>query len=333
MRFRRTLTVAAAATLSVTAFIWGTTNRVAPEAVESVIIQAASLEQAAAAVEAVGGEITHELRIIDAVGAQLTTQQRSDLGSGVRSYENAPVEAAALATGDTRLDTYITDTFSSTDDAFFPKQTDADQLHDQYIDGRGIGIAVVDTGIWGTLGGLAFDPVGDVRVPAAYDAINNRLTRHKRNQNSLAGDFNMDGSGHGSHISSVAVNSTPLPSGDFAGIAPAATLVPVKAFNSNGQGTYADVIRGLDWVYSNASRYKIRVVNLSFSATAQSHYWDDPINQAVMELWRSNLVVVASAGNAGPDPMTIGVPGNLPTSSRWGRRPIATRPTTPVTIG
>ena len=89
-------------------------------------------------------------------------------------------------------------------------------------------------------------------------------------------------------------------------------MIPVKAFNDNGQGTYADVIRGLDWVHSNRSRYNIRVVNLSFSAPPQSHYWDDPINQAVMELWRSDLVVVASAGNTGPDPMTIGVPGNLP---------------------
>ena len=265
-----------------------------------------------AAVEAVGGEITHELGIINAVGARLTTRQRSELGLGIRSYENAPVKAAAYVTGDTSLDTYITSTFESTDDAHFPKLTDADQLHDEQVDGRGIGIAVVDTGIWGGLGGLAFDPAGDVRVPVAYNAITNKLTKHRRNQNSLSGDFNMDGSGHGSHMSSVSANSTLLPGGDFAGIAPAATLVPVKAFNNNGQGTYADVIRGLDWVYANKSRYNVRVVNLSFSAQPQSHYWEDPINQAVMKLWRSDVVVVASAGNTGPDPMTIGVPGNLP---------------------
>ena len=43
-----------------------------------------------------------------------------------------------------------------------------------------------------------------------------------------------------------------------------------------------------------------------------SHYWDDPLNQAVMAAWTSGIVVVVSAGNEGPSPMTIGVPGNNP---------------------
>jgi serine protease AprX len=54
------------------------------------------------------------------------------------------------------------------------------------------------------------------------------------------------------------------------------------------------------------------VLNLSFSAPPQSYYWDDPLNQAVMAAWQAGIVVVASAGNTGPDPMTIGVPGNVP---------------------
>ena len=51
---------------------------------------------------------------------------------------------------------------------------------------------------------------------------------------------------------------------------------------------------------------------MSFSAQPQSYYWDDPLNQAVMALWEAGIVVVASAGNRGPDAMTIGVPGNVP---------------------
>jgi subtilisin family serine protease len=54
------------------------------------------------------------------------------------------------------------------------------------------------------------------------------------------------------------------------------------------------------------------VVNLSFGAEPQSYYWDDPLNQAVMLLWQAGIVVVTSAGNRGPDAMTIGVPGNVP---------------------
>ena len=31
-----------------------------------------------------------------------------------------------------------------------------------------------------------------------------------------------------------------------------------------------------------------------------------------MAAWRAGIVVVVSAGNEGPDPMTINVPGNVP---------------------
>jgi serine protease AprX len=98
----------------------------------------------------------------------------------------------------------------------------------------------------------------------------------------------------------------------FPGIAPNAGLVVVKAFGAAGAGSYSDVIRGLDWVVTNRDRFGIRVVNLSFSAPPRSHYWDDPVNRAVMRVWQEGIVVVASAGNTGPGPMTIGVPGNVP---------------------
>ena len=78
------------------------------------------------------------------------------------------------------------------------------------------------------------------------------------------------------------------------------------------QGSYLDVIRGIDWVVAHKDEYNIRVLNLSFSAPPQSYYWDDPLNQAVMQAWQAGIVVVAAAGNGGPDPMTVGVPGNVP---------------------
>jgi serine protease AprX len=54
------------------------------------------------------------------------------------------------------------------------------------------------------------------------------------------------------------------------------------------------------------------VVNLSFGAKPQSCYWNDPIDQAVMKLWRAGIVVVASAGNFDPFAQSIAVPGNTP---------------------
>ena len=72
------------------------------------------------------------------------------------------------------------------------------------------------------------------------------------------------------------------------------------------------MIRGIDWVINNRTQYAIRVLNLSLGAPAHSRYWDDPLNKAVMRAWQSGIVVVVSAGNSGPLPQTVGVPGNVP---------------------
>ena len=77
-------------------------------------------------------------------------------------------------------------------------------------------------------------------------------------------------------------------------------------------GSYSDVIRAIQWMVDNKDVYNIRVANLSFGATPQSYYWNDPLNVATMQAWQAGIVVVTSAGNTGPDPMTIGVPGNVP---------------------
>jgi hypothetical protein len=65
-------------------------------------------------------------------------------------------------------------------------------------------------------------------------------------------------------------------------------------------------------VVANKDVYNIKVMNLSLVALPQSPYWADPLNQAVMEAWAAGITVVAAAGNGGPAPMTVGVPGNIP---------------------
>ncbi|MCP3912898.1 MAG: S8 family serine peptidase, partial [Actinomycetia bacterium] len=122
-----------------------------------------------------------------------------------------------------------------------------------------------------------------------------------------------DENGHGAHMAGIVLNSeqgTSTPK--FNGVAPDADLIMVKAFDANGAGSYSDVIRGMQWILDHQAFYGIRVVNLSLSAPVASYYWDDPLNQTVMAAWQAGLVVVASAGNTGPDPMSVGVPGNLP---------------------
>ena len=63
----------------------------------SYIVQGASLAEVRSAVEALGGEITHELGVIRAVGARLTPAQHQALRRSEavrRLYDNGRVETA-----------------------------------------------------------------------------------------------------------------------------------------------------------------------------------------------------------------------------------------------
>ena len=121
-----------------------------------------------------------------------------------------------------------------------------------------------------------------------------------------------DTTGHGTHVTSLIASSRKDGSGRYFGVAPDARIISIKAFGEDGSSTYATVIRAIDWVITNRTQYAIRVLNLSLGAPARSRYWDDPLNKAVMRAWQSGIVVVVSAGNSGPLPQTVGVPGNVP---------------------
>ena len=190
-------------------------------------------------------------------------------------------------------------------DFYYAAVAGADALHKHGITGKGITVAVLDSGLW-EHPALASDTSGAPRVAARYDAITN-----------IAGSETFDESGHGTHMTSVIAHSGPVlangrPTGGYKGTAPDARLVPVKAFDVEGQGDLLDIVRGIQWVVDNRQTYNIQVLNLSFAARPRWNYWEDPINQAVMRAWASGITVVAAAGNEGPGDMSIGAPGNLP---------------------
>ncbi|MAL93754.1 MAG: alkaline serine protease [Haliea sp.] len=191
-------------------------------------------------------------------------------------------------------------------DTWYPQVSGAAALHRLGVTGRGVTVAVLDSGLW-EHPHLARDSHGEPRIIGRYDAMTDR-----------AGDEAFDESGHGTHMSSVLANSEPArtldgaPAGHYKGIAPDARLVAVKAFNREGSGDMLDIVRGVQWVVEQREALDIRVLNLSFAARPRWPYFLDPINQALMRAWASGIVLVAAAGNEGPDPMTLGSPGNLP---------------------
>ncbi len=100
--------------------------------------------------------------------------------------------------------------------------------------------------------------------------------------------------------------------GKFQGVAPGVNLVSVRALDSNGEGTYSDVISGIQWVINQRPRYSIRVLNLSLSAPPRR---STGRIRSIRPSWR--LGPPASWWSwrpaiAGPGPLTINAPGNVP---------------------
>ncbi len=185
-----------------------------------------------------------------------------------------------------------------------PVDVNTKKLHAAGIRGREIGVAVIDTGYW-KVNALDLDSQGLGRVAVQYDAITNTVV-------SNWAPVSTDTTGHGTHVTSLIASSSRKNSGEYFGVAPDARIISIKAFGEDGSRHYATVIRAIDWVVTNKNPQAIRVLNLSLGAPARSRYWDDPLNKAVMRAWQSGIVVVVSAGNSGPLPQTVGVPGNVP---------------------
>ena len=157
--------------------------------------------------------------------------------------------------------------------------------------GRGVGVAVIDTGIAGDVPDFQ-NPRGGSRVIAS--AVTNPCARDANDQY-----------GHGTHVAGlIAGNSLVYPVthwafGKYMGVAPRANLVSVKVSDDDGNTTVLDVIYGIQFAVDNKAAYGIRVVNLSLSSTVAESYRTDPLDAAVESAWFSGLVVVTAAGNEG----------------------------------
>jgi len=276
------------------------------------IVEAGGSAEAARAVRAVGGRVTHELPIINGVSALLSADQAVRL-RGHKGWQIFP--DATLQTQGTTAAASVPSP-ETTPDIYQRAMIGVNDLAAQGINGTGVTVAVLDSGVLQktSLSYLTADLNGNNRMVAQYDAINNILVdaTHPCKSYPCVNDTY----GHGSHVTGLIASSNTsdaVLNGQPQGIAPMVHLINVKAFDGTGNGTYANVLNGLNWIYNNRTTYgKIGVVNMSFGAAPSSFYWNDPIDQAVMKLWQAGIVVVASAGNFGPAAQTIAVPGNTP---------------------
>ena len=161
--------------------------------------------------------------------------------------------------------------------------------------GRGVGVAIVDTGIDSAHPDLAGRVAKNVRVvspqgtalgfvqPVFIEARNTDLVY-----------------GHGTFVAGVVAGSGSMSGGRVQGLAPDTKIVGVGV----GELLLTNVLEGLDAVLSMEKDHNVRVVNCSFGVQG---LFDprDPVNVATRMLYDRGIVVVMAAGNHGPRPGTI----------------------------
>jgi serine protease AprX len=257
-----------------------------------VIVEgAAAFQDAAQAAEsrvrAAGGQVRGRSNALGAAIAELTPDQVRALANDPsvgRIHFDAPVTVASVSSGgpeQTAGATPIT----------FDRTIGAPDAWAAGATGQGVTVAVLDTGVQPN--SAAFG----ARIAARVDVVD---PLHP-----AAGDP----AGHGTHVAGIVAAGRDFPS---PGVAPAAQLVSVRVLDENGNGRMSTVIRGLEWTIAHKRALHIDVVVLALGATADGSRRDDPLAAMAELAWRSGMVVVTAAGNAGPASRSITSPGDDP---------------------
>jgi serine protease AprX len=289
--------LAAPAGAAVDSAVDGAGHAAAPRTV-AVIVQGPA---AAAAVQDAGGRVTRDLPIVDGVAATLPVAvvARVERTSGVRAV--TPDERVSVQSTPTT-------TNSSTVNSVVNREIGATDLHAQGLTGKGVRVAVVDTGI---------SPVQDlrgrlVRVADPHDPITADGRATVDCVDFSGEDSCTDSYGHGTFMGGLVAGDGAASGGLYQGTAPGAELVSIKIAGRDGSADVSKVLAAIQWAVSFKDTYGIRVLNLSLGTDSTAHYRVDPLNHAVQRAWRAGLVVVVSASNRGPAAGTISKPADDP---------------------
>lgn len=171
----------------------------------------------------------------------------------------------------------------------------ADSCWQAGYSGDGIILGFVDTGVMVTHEALS----GKWLSPYWLDAVNGQPSPY-------------DDQGHGTAVAGVACGgdgSGPLV--NDIGVAYGAKIIPTKAFDSGGSGSYLTIDSCLQYLVNlRISGVAIRTINNSWgsSTTTELHWWPIMLNMKSI-----GILPAAAIGGSGPGAGTVGVPANYPT--------------------
>ncbi|MEU1848134.1 S8 family peptidase [Streptomyces sp. NPDC019990] len=152
-------------------------------------------------------------------------------------------------------------------------------------DGKGVKIAVLDTGVDAThpdLKGQVIDAKNFTTSPDSSDKV-----------------------GHGTHVASIAAGTGAKSGGKYKGVAPGAKVLNGKVLDDSGFGSDSEVLAGMEWAAAQGAD----VINMSLGGGDTPAI--DPLEAAVNKLSEEKGVLFAiAAGNEGDGEQTIGSPGS-----------------------
>jgi subtilisin family serine protease len=203
-----------------------------------------------------------------------------------------------------------------------------EQLSGSVLDGRGVGIAFLDSGVMrdhinfvNSSGDsriarrIGFVNVGDSKAiskgkkswekgvdfsAARYPGSKTLAAYEKAIDREKSKDSD-DEYGHGTFVAGVGAGSGRGTTVDSTGVAPGADIFDLKVLNDQGVGQVGDVLAAIDWVIYHHKALGIRVMNMSLAADSTESYLTDPLCRAVRAAVASGITVVVAAGNYGKD--------------------------------
>ncbi|HVP22978.1 MAG TPA: S8 family serine peptidase [Conexivisphaerales archaeon] len=151
------------------------------------------------------------------------------------------------------------------------------------VDGSGVKIAVLDTGI---------APSGDFQFANGTSKIVVSVD--------LTDDNNLtDLYGHGTHVAGIAAGTGQLSGGAFMGVAPGAQLLNIKVLDGQGEGYDSWIVGGISLAVTDGAD----IISMSLGGTP-----DSVVDQMVDWAESQGVLVVVAAGNSGPSYWTVGSP-------------------------
>ncbi|WP_033264789.1 S8 family peptidase [Streptomyces alboflavus] len=163
------------------------------------------------------------------------------------------------------------------------RQIGAPKAWEAGYDGKGVKIAVLDTGVDATHPDLKEQVVGAKNFTPSPDS--------------------KDRYGHGTHVASVAAG-TGAKNAAYKGVAPGAKILNGKVLGDDGRGSDSEIIAGIDWAVAQGAD----VVNMSLGGGDTPGV--DPMEAAINKVSAEKGVLFAvAAGNAG-DPGSVNSPGS-----------------------